>query len=68
MTVICDFVYFSKAHEKQQVFMQTIKVCVCVCVCVRERERERVGERERQNRRSEFTSQAQIFYVFVSCF
>ena len=54
MTVICGFVYFCKAHEKQQVFMQTVKcVCVCVFVCVRERERE--------NRRSEFTSQAQVF-------
>ena len=43
MTVTCGFVYFCKAHEKQQVFMQT--VCACVYVCVRERERERVVAR-----------------------
>ena len=49
--MICGFVYFCKAHEKQQVFMQTVKcvclcVCVFVCVCVCVCEREREGERE----------------------
>ena len=78
MAVFCDFVSFCNAHEKQQVFMHTVKcvfvcgcvrvvvyVCVgvCVCVCVKERER----ERERENLHSKFTTQAQKFLaVFFS--
>ena len=53
MAVFCGFVSFCNAHEKQQVFMQTVKsvfVCGCVrvvvyvCVCVRLCERERGRE------------------------
>ena len=58
MAVFCGFVSFCNAHEKQQVFMQTVKcvvvcgcvrvvvyVCVFVCVCLRLCERERERER-----------------------
>ena len=59
IAVICGFVYFRNAHEKQQVFMQTVKCCVVVCVCVCGKR-----ERERNNRHSEFTTQAQNFFFF----
>ena len=73
MAVFCGFVSFCNAHEKQQVFMQTVKcvfvcgcvrvvvyVCVVVCVCAF------VWKRERENLHSKFTTQAQKFLGFFS--
>ena len=73
MAVFCGFVSFCNAHEKQQVFMQTVKcvvvcvwlcmcvwLCVCVCVCVKERERGRESSLE-----IHYTS-TKVFVVFFS--
>ena len=69
MAVFCGFVSFCNAHEKQQVFMQTVKcvfvcgcvrvvvyvcVVVCVCVCVKERERERIFTRKSLHKHKSF--------------
>ena len=40
MAVICGFVCFCNAHEKQQILCKLF-VCVWLCVCVSERERKK---------------------------